>query len=305
MSQYRHKRLVTSLLVATPMLLPAASFAQQRRPLPSKLAAPASEAALGNVPDSQLLGFGLTLPLRNSAELQVLLREQQDPKSPQYHRYLSKEEFADRFAPTQADYDRVVSFAKASGFTVVRTFPDRLLVNLRATPSQINKTFAVTMQFHQRATETRKYYAPDVEPSIESSLPILNVVGLSTREIPQSMLVHANKIQGNTTGSGQQGQFLGSDMRAAYAPGVSVDGAGQTVGLIELGPYNVSDVQAYFKAVNQPLNVPIYNVLLDVDGVCSGSPSTGGCDDGEEVIDMEQAISMAPGLSGLLIYAAY
>ncbi|RRA48264.1 S53 family serine peptidase [Acidipila sp. EB88] len=291
--------LITSLLLSTPLLLPASSVAQQRRALPSKLAAPAAEPAVGNVPDSQLLPFGITLPLRNTAELQQLLRAQQDPKSPSYHRYLSRAEFAERFAPTQADYDRVTAFARSQGFTVVRTFSNRLLLNVRGTPTQINKAFAVTMQFHQRTAAAAKYYAPDAEPTADATLPILNVVGLSTRTLPQPMLAHANAVHANTTGSGDSGQFLGSDMRAAYAPGVSLDGAGQSVALVELGPYNISDVNAYFKAVNQPLNVPIYNILLDVDGVCSG------CDDGEEVIDMEQAISMAPGLSGLLIYEAY
>jgi subtilase family serine protease len=94
-------------------------------------------------------------------------------------------------------------------------------------------------------------------------------------------------------------------MRAAYAPGVTLDGSGQVVGLIELGPYNLQDVQSYFSTIGEPLQVPIYNVLLGVDGICSGTPGNGGCDDGEEVIDIEQAISMAPHLSGLIVYEAY
>jgi len=71
---------------------------------------------------------------------------------------------------------------------------------------------------------------------------------------------------------------------------VEIAVAEAAVGLVELGPYNLSDVQSYFSTINQTLSVPIYNVLLGVDGVCSGTPTTGGCDDGEEVIDMEQAI---------------
>ena len=60
----------------------------------------------------------------------------------------------------------------------------------------------------------------------------------------------------------------------------------------------MSDVQAYFNFVNQPLNVPIVNVLLDgVSGICGA-----GCDDGEEVIDIQQAVSMAPGLSAVIVY---
>ncbi len=295
-----HNVFSTTLALTLPLLAATTGVAQQRHAMPTHESAPAGEPVVAQVPAAQAVPFGLTLPLRNAAALQTLLREQQDPKSPQYHQYLSRQQFVDRFSPTQADYDRVTAFAKAQGFTVTRTFPNRMLVNVTGTPAQINKAFAVKLQMHKSTTENRNYYAPDVEPTVSNAVPILSVVGLSTRERPHPMLAHANTVHADTTGSGTGGQFLGSDMRAAYAPGVSLDGAGQTVGLVELGPYNLSDVQAYFTAVNQPLKVPIYNVLLDVDGVCAS-----GCDDGEEVIDMEQAISMAPGLSGLIIYEAY
>ena len=96
------------------------------------------------------------------------------------------------------------------------------------------------MQVHQRTAQTGKYYAPDVEPSVDSSLPILSVEGLSTRDLPHPMLVHATTVHSDTTGSGQSRQFLGSDMRAAYAPGVTLDGQGQTVGLVELGPKSLT-----------------------------------------------------------------
>jgi hypothetical protein len=45
------------------------------------------------------------------------------------------------------------------------------------------------------------------------------------------------------------------------------------------------------------------NVLVGVDGVCSNTePSPGPCDDGEEAVDIQQAISMAPNLSALIVY---
>ncbi len=282
--------------------------AQQRRALPTNLAAPAGEQAIAQAPAAQPLRFGLTLPLRNQSQLQLLLKQIADPSSPRYRHFLSAQQFAQQFSPTEEDYAQVIAYARAQGFTVTRTFANRLLVNVSATPASINQAFHVTMQTYKHPSEARNYYAPSIEPTVTATVPILSVVGLSTRDLPHPMLKHAATTTGahaDTTGSGQGGAFLGSDMRAAYVPGVSLDGAGQTVGLVELGPYNVSDVQAYFTAVNQPLNVPIYNVLLNVDGICSGTPTTGGCDDGEEVIDIQQAISMAPALSGLIVYEAY
>ncbi len=289
---------------------------QVRRALPTQMAAPASEPPVAAMAAERPVPFGLTLSLRNRAALEALLHDQRDPASPRYRQYLSAQQFAARFSPTQADYDRVIAFARAQGFTITRTFTNRLLVDVSGSPASISKAFAVNMQMHAQPAaagkQARNYYAPDVEPTVPTvptvpdSVPILSVVGLSTRDLPHPMLVHGNTVsRGNTTGSGTGGQFLGSDMRAAYAPGIALAGAGQTVGLIEFGPYNLSDVTSYFKTVNQPLNVPIYNVLFDVDGVCAGTPSTGGCDDGEEVIDIQQAISMAPGLSALIVYETY
>jgi hypothetical protein len=290
--------LVICVLLSALVLVSLSAGAQVRRALPTHMAAPATEPTTGAT--TQPIRFGITLRLHNVAALQALLKAQQTPGNSRYHQFLSRAQFMEQFGPTQAEYDQVMNFAKAQGFTVSRTFENRMLVNASGAPAQVNKTFAVKMQNYKSTVDGHTYYAPNVEPTVDSALPILSVDGLSTRELPKSQIVRAAVVKGATTGSGTDGQFLGSDIRAAYAPNTTLTGAGQTVGLIELGPYNASDVQAYFSAVNQPLNVPIYNVLLDVDGVCSN-----GCDDGEEVIDIQQAISMAPGLAGVIVYEAY
>ncbi len=305
--------------VVFPAFLSSATLAQTggRHILSAGLAAPTRDTHVATLPAGQVLKFALTLPLRNVADLKTLLKDQQDPTSPQFHKYLSRQEFVERFGPTASDYEQVQNFARTQGFTVLRTFDNRQIVNVQASAAQVNRAFGVQMQQMKTAAEGRSYYAPNSELSTSSAAPLLSVVGLSTRELPQPRLdtskvkaigssrntngTRVNAlVQSFTTGSGPDGQFLGSDMRAAYAPGVASAGEGQSVGLIELGPYNLSDVYAYFSLVNQPLQVPIYNIYLDVDGVCGS-----GCDDGEEVIDAEQAISMAPKMSGLLIYTAY
>jgi hypothetical protein len=279
----------------------------QRIALQTRAAAPATAKSMSALPGTQTLRLNLSLPLRNQAQMKALLKEIQTPGSAHYRQYLSVQQFTEQFGPSEADYAKVLSFAKAHGMAVTRTFQNRLVVSVSGPASKVNEAFQVKMQKYQHPTENRTFYAPNVEPTIEAGLPILSVDGLTNLHLPKPMLKHAtaDAVHSDETGSGEDGQFLGSDMRAAYAPGVKLDGAGQTVGLVELGPYSLSDVQAYFKAVNQPLKVPIYNVLLDVDGVCSGTPSSGGCDDGEEVIDIQQAISMAPNLSGLIVYEAY
>ena len=294
---------LTLLILAVGLWITAAAQAQHMR-LPKNFAAPSDAQTTGQLPASQQLGLSISLPLRNKPALQTLIRQLHDPSSPQYGKYLTVQQFTEQFGPTQVDYDKVIAYAKSKGMTVTLTHSNRLLLNVSAPVSIINKTFRVTMKQYKHPTENRKFFAPDVEPTVEAGLQILDIHGFSNYDLPHPMLKKATSqaAHSDTTGSGPGGQFLGSDMRAAYAPGVTLDGTGQTVGLVELGPYNLSDVQSYFKSINQPLLVPIYNVLLGVDGICSGTPTSGGCDDGEEVIDMEQAISMAPHLSALLIY---
>jgi subtilase family serine protease len=244
----------------------------------------------------------LTLQLRNEAGLQSLLAQIYNPASPNYRRYLTVEQFTEQFGPTVADYSKVEQFLRSYGLTIIRTSPNRLVVDAGGTVAQINAAFHITMQVYQHPTEDRTYYAPNTEPSVEAGIPVQGIAGLNNFEPPRPIgldrLPVGMKVRSNSTGSGPDGSFLGSDMRAAYAPGVTLNGAGQAIGLFEFGPYNLSDVQAYFSTINQPLNVPIVNELLDgVNGICGA-----GCDDGEEVIDMEQSISMAPNLSAVIVY---
>ena len=163
------------------------------------------------------------------------------------------------------------------------------------------------MRVYQHPAEPRTFYAPDVEPSVVASLPVQGVSGLSTFAPPRPASLHPGSSHQSThadatapslTGSGPNGSFLGIDLRAAYAPGATLDGTGQAIGLFEAGAYNLADVQTYFTNSNQPLNVPIVNILLDgVSGACGSD-----CDDNEEASDIEIAIAVAPNLSALLVY---
>jgi hypothetical protein len=276
--------------------------AQERQSIPSRVAAPAGASVIGRLPATQRLDLAISLPLRNPEQLQSLLGQLYDPASPSYRHFLTVQQFTDEFGPTAGDYAKVMAFAQAYGFTIEQVFPNRLVLSVSAEAADVERAFHVTIEYYQLPAEKRRFFAPNVEPSVESGVPILSVDGLSSFSMPRPMLKHApqGRLSSNSTGSGSGGQFLGSDIRAAYVGSSPLDGSGQVLGLIEIGPYRLSDVQSYFSSLSQPLNVPISNVLLSVDGTCGA-----GCDDGEEAIDIQQAISMAPDLSGLIVYEAY
>lgn len=283
-------------------VISAAPASAQRQKLHTKISAGASAHRVGHPPSSQVMKLALTLSLRNPDQLQNLLQGLYNPKSPTYRQFLTVEQFTDQFGPTTDDYAKAVAFVAKYGLTVTNTSPNRLVLDVSGTVGQIEQAFQITMQLYQHPTENRTYHAPNVEPSVDAGVPVQGISGLNDfmpprpiglKQVPADQVVRTNQ-----TGSGPDGFFLGSDMRAAYAPGTTLTGAGQSIGLFEFGPYNLSDVQAYFDFVGQPLDVPIVNVLIDGQNPTCGA----GCDDGEEVIDIQQAISMAPGLSAVIVY---
>jgi subtilase family serine protease len=255
-------------------------------------------APVGSLPPEQNMSFSIVLPLRNPSGLTSLLGQLYDPSSPNYHHFLSVAQFTDQFGPTAEDYRAVVSFAQANGFTVTDTPANRLIVPITGSVAQINQAFNVTMRVYQHPTENRTFYSPDREPSLNLGVRVAHIAGLNNFSLPRPMLSPATSGQAiaNVLGSGPGGSYLGSDMRAAYYGGTTLTGTGQAVGILEFGSYNLSDVDATFSNAGQTYNVPINNVLLD------GATGAANGYDAEQVLDIVQAISMAPGLSQVRVY---
>jgi len=294
-------RVATALCAATFLLVTTLTQAQQTLQVLHDHVLPAvsggKAAPVGVLPITQRLNLAIMLPIRNYGEMMDLLKRQHDPASPDFRKFLSVDEFTEQFGPTKDDYQAVVAFAKANGFTVSYTSKNRMVVDVNGSVEQIEKTFHVMMAVYQHPTEDRTFYSPDREPSLNLSVPVNRIVGLNNFSIPRPKLQRAPagyEISSRLTGSGPGGQYLGSDMRAAYYGNGPLTGSGQSVGLFEFDGYNLSDVNGTFDG--QTYTVPINNVI--VDGASAGSDGN----DGEQVLDIVQAISMAPGLNQVLVY---
>ena len=257
---------------------------------------------VGFLPSTQRLKLAVVLPIPNASELTSFLDQLYDPKSPGYRQYLTVEQFIQRFGPAAGDYQAVVDFSNAHGFTVTETHRNRLVLDLDGSVEQIENAFHIRMAVYRHPTENRTFYSPDREPSLALSAPVLHIEGLDNFLLPRNHR-RARAVGAGTeshlTGSGPGGNYLGSDMRAAYYGRTALTGKGQSVGLFEYYGYETSDIKAYFKEAGQTNTVPINPVT--VDGVSPLCPP-GSCDDSEQVLDIVQSISMAPGLSQVRVY---
>jgi subtilase family serine protease len=255
----------------------------------------------GRLPAGQSVRLVIVLPLSNSLALDQFLKELYNPASPSYRRYLSVDEFTTRFGPTQHDYDAVLRWAEANGFTVVGASRNRLNVDVTGPVATIEAAFHVSMGLYQHPTENRTFYAPDREPTVDLPFQLWHIAGLDNYSLPQPALIRrpANMTSAATTGSCPEQSFCGSDMRAAYYGGAALTGSGQSLGLFEFLGTDIADLNTYYTNAGQTNNVPI--TLVSTDGT-STSCVAPGCDDTEQTLDMTQALGMAPGLANLVMF---
>ena len=130
---------------------------------PDEAAELAVEAA---APASQPLAMRFTLALRNRNELARVLADQQNPASPDYHRWLTPDEFTSRFGPTDTDLARVTGWLKKKGFTVNSADASTREISFTGTVKQAENVFSVKIA----ATTDGRLYSNTTDPAVPADL---------------------------------------------------------------------------------------------------------------------------------------
>jgi subtilase family serine protease len=283
------------------LLLVARADAAERQVLQGHVPAVVSRLqSAGRLNPSRRMDLAIGLPLRNREALTTLLSQIYDPASTNFHRYLTPEQFTERFGPTVEDYQAVMGFAKANRLAVSGTYANRLVLDVSGLVPDVENAFHVTLRTYRHPREAREFYAPDTEPSVDLAAPLLEINGLNNYDVghPMSHAVPTTGSAGTAAGSGPGGYYRGQDFRNAYAPGVSLNGSGQMVGLVEFDGYYASDITTYETQAGLP-NVPLQTVPIDGFNTL---PSTNANSVGEVSLDIEMVISMATNLSKLFVF---
>lgn len=253
---------------------------------------------VGHLPAQQRMSLAISLSLRNPDQLEAFLQDLYNPSSPNYRHYLTVAQFADRFGASSEDYNAVVQFAQANHLTVRGTGANRLVVDVEGAVADVEAAFHTSIGVYQHPTEARTFYAPEREPLAATNVSLLHISGLDNFVLPVAKNTFGSGLVAKASGSGPSGSFLGSDLRTAYYGSGSLNGSGQTVALFEYKGYNPSDINTYFANAGQSQNVPILSISVNGASTTCGS----GCGDVEQALDIEQALSMAPGLKQLRVY---
>ena len=304
MLQFIHRVAAVTVCASSFLLVLARADGAETQKLSRRLPQVAADLApVGRASAEQRLNLSIGLPLRNREALNTLVQQLYDPASPSYRHYLTPEQFGDMFGATEADYQAVISFMQANGLTVTKTHPNRLVVDVQGTVAEVERVMHVTMREYQHPREARKFYAPDVEPSLDLSVPILEISGLNNYSRRRPMLHRTPLAQsdsvGPKSGSGPSSTYIGKDFRNAYVPGATnLTGTGQMVGLLQFDAYYTNDIKNYITTAGISTSVVLTNVTV---GSVVPKPSDGN---GEVTLDIQMVISMAPGVSKIYVFEA-
>ncbi len=241
---------------------------------------------------SQQLNLSIGLQLRNPADLDSLLSAIYDPQSPQYHQYLTPDQFNQLFAPAPDQVQQVVSFLQGQGLTVTSVAPNNLLIDATGSVAQVEQAFNIQINNYQLGNQM--FYANATSPSIPTSISplITSIGGLDNSVLYQPLYRRLDTQHQNhrVTLAGQSG-FGPKDLSKAYdatpLQSAGIQGDNQTIALFELDGYQASDISQYFQA-NGLATPNISNVMVDN---FNGSPGQGAI---EVELDIEVAGGIAP-----------
>jgi subtilase family serine protease len=288
-------------------------------PRPSRI-----ESDLGRVPDNLPQGHILMLLKRSAGQeqaLEQLMKEQYDPQSPNFHKWLTPDQFGSLFGPSQQDVTQLTQWLSAHGFTVNRVAPGRTFIDFSGTAGQVAAAFH--SEIHHFRIRGEDHLANAGDPMIPASLAgvVSGFRGLSDihpkplaqkpgrARLDRKTGKWSSAAPGHfTLSSGSSNVYLVGPQDFAEIYGVNqvwqqtvntpsgpqkLVGTGQTIGVIGDVDIDLADIQSFRDQLGITALGPNGSVVVDHPpaAVCAAAPSA---DSIEPYIDTEWAGAAAP-----------
>jgi len=258
----------------------------------------------GAVADAQPV-TRMVLLLQRSAEqeaaLRQLMEEQQSKGSPNYHAWLTPDQFGAQFGPADADVQAVTGWLTSHGFQNIKVGKGRTTVEFSGNVGQVRNTFAT--EIHKYNVNGEEHFANVSDPQIPAALaPVLRGVVALHNFRPKPMFRRLGTFQRNAKTGEVRPAFTFTDVNGTFyamgpadfatiynIPGGST-GTGQSIAIVGQSNINVQDVTNFRSIFGLPAYSPgQLNVILNGPdpGLVSG-------DEGESDLDVEWAGAIAP-----------
>ncbi len=220
----------------------------------------------------------MLLVLRRSVEQEValttLLSNQQDSSSPEFHKWLTPEQFGQRFGPADADMRAVTDWLVSQGFQVNNVSKGRTVIEFSGNAGLVRNAFHT--EIHRYVVNGQEHWANASDPQIPAALgPV--VVGIDSLHNFAARSMHhlagafsKSRTTGEVTPIPPLFTFPGC-VAACNALGpndfamiynllplwnAGIDGTGQIIAIAGESNINVQDVRNFRSLFGLPANDP-------------------------------------------------
>jgi subtilase family serine protease len=236
----------------------------------------------------------MSLNLRPGAEpeLKQFLADQQNPNSPNYHKWLTPEQFGAKFGPSEQDIADVSAWLRQQGFKIEHVGKSRMWVNFSGSVAQVERAFQTNIRNYEvRGT---MHHANAVNPTIPRAFSGLVSGVVTMHDFKRAHFLSArSQLPADFTSPSTGANFLAPadfatiyDVNPLYTAGIT--GVGQTIAIVGRTDLQLADVQFFRSFFGLRANDP---VIIN-NGTDPGD--LGGVDETEADLDVEWSGAVAP-----------
>ncbi len=238
-------------------------------------------------------------PERETA-LRQLLEEQQDESSPNFHKWLTPEEFGQEFGPSDRDVRAATDWLESHGFQVNYVAKGHSVIEFSGKASQVQEAFHTAI--HKYVLNGKEHWANSRDPQIPTALTPV-VAGIATlhnfykkpqlfvsehrliaRSIPRQK--PAVNLANGQHALGPADYAVIYNINPLYIAGIN--GGGTTIAIVGRSNFNLQDISDFRNLFGLSINNP--QVVLN-------GPDPGDLGGGEEVealLDASWSGAVAP-----------
>ncbi len=268
---------------------------------------------IGAAPDSLAMdGLEIVFAKTPAQEraLEQLIAAQQDPKSPQYHKWLTPAEYGARFGASPANVAAVTQWLETNGFTVDALPANRSQLRFHGTKVEVEAAFHTEIRLFE--VDGVRHFSNVSDPEVPAALaPAITAIhglhdfGLKANFKSRPAHAAGGVVPQITYNGGQPGQenFVSpGDFAVMYnlTPlyNAGVNGRGMTIAVPEQSDIDPTVANTYWAAIG--IATPPAITSMPVPGGTDPGQTMDG-NESEAYLDVEVAGGVAPGASILLV----
>ena len=248
--------------------------------------------------------------VQQEAALDDLLTHQLDRNSPLYHKWLTPEQFGQRFGPSDADIQTINSWLQSHGFQIETVTKGRTVIVFSGQAANVSEAFHTDI--HRFVVNGETHWANSTELHIPVALTsaVAGVASLNSFHSKPQLKISGHQLSAKVKPHVSQPEYSvygthalsPTDFATIYNTQpllqAGINGTGTTIAVLGRSNFNVQDVVDFRNVFGLVPNAP----QIVLNGADPGN--LGGAEEDEAVLDVSWAGAVAPNATVNFILSA-